>query len=190
MADTKTEQLFVSIRKMPIARQLIPMEAAAGWPIPSRKDGRVYITVPFFGVSRTPVQNRTRLFPPFAKITLDWQTQLPVEYINLRYQNLWPNQNGEQEVGTFPHPSIADWTTGEYRQHRQELMQMYDQLFETLVNGTSLAQEWNQRFSTLLSQLMEPSLEPFYRILGPAFFSRFLSSNEASASSPSLSPPN
>jgi hypothetical protein len=178
MPDSTTiEQLMVDIRKMPVSRQLIPMEAGIGWPIPTRKEGQVFVTFPFFGVSRVqPQRGETQLFPPFAKMTLDWQTRVPVEYVNLHYQDPWPGLVKDQIVGTFPHAAVAGISVQEYRTKRGELLHMYDELCATLQSGGALTAEWNARFSALLRELVEPSLEPYYRVLGPAFFERFLPS--------------
>ena len=170
---SKTEQLMKTIRKTPIFRQLIPQEAGVGWPIPLRKGGKVYVTLPFFGFSPTAQKGRTKLFPPFATITLDWSNQVPVEYINLRFRNPAPELSWEGEVGTFPHPSIEKMTVEQYQQKRRELLEMYDQMFEMLSQNSSFSPEWCERFGQQLRTLMEPSLEPYYHALNPKFFDRF-----------------
>ena len=168
----KTELLLKNVRKMPIFRQLIPQESGVGWPIPLRKDGKVYITLPFYGC--TPQKGQTLLFPPFATLTLNWANLIPVEYVNLRFRNPAPNLNWEGQIGTFPHPAIAQITRGEYLDKRRELLGMYDEMLDSLSQNNPFTPEWNQHFSQNLRLLIEPSLEPYYRVLGEKFFQRFL----------------
>ena len=160
----KTEKLMQDVRKMPLFRQLIPLEAAVGWPIPLRKEGKVYVTLPFFGCS--PQKGQTLLFPPFATLTLNWANLMPVEYVNLRFRNPAPDLNYSGQVGTFPHPAIAQITRGEYLEKRRELLAMYDEMLDNLLQNNPFTPDWNQRFSETLRLLIEPSLEPYYRVLG------------------------
>ncbi len=172
----KIENLMEDIRKTSLFRQLVPMEAQSGWPIPQRKDGKVYVTLPFFA-ARTQGKGQTALFPPFAKITLDWSNKMVVEYVNFRYSSPWPEANWEKQVGTFPHPEIAQMTVGEYQEKRRQLLAMYDKMLEKLTQGKPFSPQWKEGFSQLLRTLMEPSLEPYYRALGSKFFDHFLTKN-------------
>lgn len=176
-----TATLLEEIRKTSIFRQLVPQEAGIGWPIPLRKamppDNQkyVFITLPFYGFARTPQSGETALYPPFATLTLDWSNQVPVEYVNLRFRNPWTEgQWSTERVGTFPHSTIAHLSVSQYLERRNELLAMYDVLFNALANDEGLSPEWCTSFSNLLRQLMEPALEPYYRALGPKFFERFL----------------
>ncbi|WP_013324394.1 hypothetical protein [Gloeothece verrucosa] len=168
----KTEQILKDIRKTPIFCQLIPQEAGIGYPIPLRKEGKVYIILPFFGIAQAP-EKETKIFPPFATITLNWFNQVPVEYVNLRFRNPAPELNWEEEVGTFPHPAIQPLTIEQYKEHRRELFAMYDEMFDNLAQGTSFSPDWCELFSQQLRLLIEPSLVPYYRALGQKFFDKF-----------------
>jgi hypothetical protein len=177
-ADTKqklgrTEQLIKAIRKTPIFRQNIPMEAPIALPIPLRKEGKLYLILPCYG-ALAKVNGEIPLYPPFATITVDWSTQTPVEYINLRLSNPAPELQWEEQVGTFPHDAIKNMKVKEYLKIRRELLGMYDEMFENLSAGNSFSQEWTERFRELLRILIEPSLEPYYRVLGSKFFGHFL----------------
>ena len=162
------------LRHIPIFRQLIPQEAGIGWPIPVRKSGTVYVTVPFYGFEYNKEQQQTKLFPPFATLTFNWENKLPVEYVNLRFRNPWPEGPWQEQAGVFPHPAVAHLSVGQYQQKREELLAMYDEMLATLAQGGTFSAEWTTAFSTLLRMLMEPALESFYRALAPKFFERFL----------------
>jgi hypothetical protein len=166
--------LMEDIRKTPIYRQVIPLEANIGWPIPSRRKKRVFVMFPFFSVEHILTSKETRLYPPFATITLDWLSQVLVEYVDLRYRNLWPETNWEDPIGVFPHPAVAEFSKGQYEKLRAKLLTMYDHLMETLNKNMALTPEWKTEFSLLLRILVEPSLESYYRSLGQNFFETFL----------------
>jgi hypothetical protein len=172
--SSRTELLIKGVRKMPFFRQTVPQEAGVGWPIPLRKEGKIYVTLPFFGFSPTAAAGKTQLYPPLAIATLDWSNQLLVEYVNLRFRPPAPELDWTKQVGTFPHPAVSQITVAQYRQLRQELLTMYDQMFDLLGQNNPLAPEWSQRFAELLNTLVEPPLIPYYRALNPKFFARFL----------------
>jgi len=171
----KTKQLIKKIRKTPLFRSHIPMEAGIGWPIPLQKEGKLYVILPCFGFHNTNETGKTVLFPPFATVTVDWSKQEPVEYKNLRLNNPAPELNWEKQAGIFPHEAVAQMTIREYKQKRSELFAMYDEMFEILETSTELSSEWVANFSSLLRTLMEPELELYYRVLAPTFFEHYLS---------------
>ena len=170
----KTEQLLQSIRQTPLFRQVIPLEAGIGLPIPLRKEGKVYAILPCFGFAPTATKGQTTVFPPFATITVNWANQVPVEYVNLRFRNPAPELQWQGQIGIFPHPAVAQMTLGDYKEKRSELLAMYDEMFKTLASDANFSDEWTTRFSVLLRTLMEPPLEPYYRVLGTKFCDRFL----------------
>ena len=170
---SKTEELLQNIRQTPLFRQLIPQEAGIGLPIPLRKQGKVYAILPCFGFTPSE-KGKTAIFPPFAIITIDWQNQIPVEYVNLRFRYPETEFKWDAQVGIFPHPSVAEMTIGEYKEKRREVLVMYDKMFENLESDASFSSEWINEFSELLNTLIEPSLVPYYRIFGSKFCERFL----------------
>ncbi len=168
------KSIMDGIQKTPLYRYLIPAEAGIGWPIPLRKQGKVYVTLPLFGYHRTDEKGKTALFPPFATITIDQTSQVPVEYLNLRFRNPWPQGKWEEQAGYFPHPAVAAMSAGQYKENRKELLSLYDELFEMLLSRRAVPESFRKRFGHLLRMLMEPCLEPFYRSLAPKFFEHFL----------------
>jgi hypothetical protein len=173
---SRTTGLLKSCRDSLTARELIPMEAMTGWPLPTKRAGAAYITVPF--TSGTRADGELLLNPPFAAITMRWSDGLIVAYRDLEYEALWPKPDGP--VGTFPHPEVAGLTRREYLDMRSEALRMYDDLFVALGEGSRLSADWSGRFSELMGQLVEPPLRRYYSALGPAFAEQFLAA-EASA---------
>jgi len=183
-AAGRTARLMSDIRRTPIFHQLIPQEAGVGWPIPLLRAGRPYVKLPFFGFSRDHLRRRTLLFPPFATITLDWRNGKPVEYASLRFRGLWPEEVAARPAGAFPHPAVADMPKGRYLAARDELLSSYDELFAMMESGRRPAPEWAARFGSSLRLLVEPSLAPFYRQLGPKFYETFYAAAAPSGPAP------
>ncbi len=173
MDETRTEQLLRSVRRMPLFRQLVPMEAGIGWPLPFRKDGQVYVTLLFYGYKRL-AGGGASLYPPLATLSLAWRNQLPVEYVNLRFRSPALGLESDKEIGTFPHPAVADLSRGEYLRQRHELLAMYDELFHGLETGAAQPPGWHDGFARLLAALLEPALEPYYRAIAPRFLEQFV----------------
>lgn len=169
----QTEKLLKIVRKSPLFMQLIPQEAGIGLPIPLRRNKKLYAILPCFGF-KSVEKGKTLLFPPLAKLTVQWSNQLPVMYVNLKFDNPAPELQWTGEIGTYPHDAIAGMTNGEYNAKRRELMQMYDEMFAALEEGSGFSPEWKQQFSSLFSTIIEPPLIPYYRVLGTEFCKQFL----------------
>jgi hypothetical protein len=161
-----------NVRRTPAFRQAVPQEAGVGWPLPSRRDGKAYLTLPFFGMPPRADAGSIPLFAPFAAMTLEWRTGTLVAYRDLRYERLW--EPIEDPVGTFPHEAVARLRRSEYLERRGQLLAMYDELLDTLAAGGSFDAAWSARFSELLRTLMEPALVPYYGALAPKFIDRWL----------------
>lgn len=175
---SRTDELLAEVRRMPAFRQLVPAEAGIAWPLPLRRNGQVYVVLPFFGMEAQRTGGAA-LYRPFATMTLLWPNGTPVEYVNLRFRDPRPEAEWNEPVGRFPHDALAEVSPDVYVRLRRELCYCYDRLLESLAAGTALATEDEQEFSRLLRLLFEPGLEPFYRQLGPGelgarFCDRFL----------------
>lgn len=167
------EILVKNVRKTPIFKQLVPMEAVSGWPIPSRRNNRVYVTLPFYG-AQNQEKGKTALYPPLALITVDCLTLAVVKYVNMRYDNPWPQGNWQEIAGYFPHEAISKMTIREYKAKKKELMFLYDKIIQCLINGKQLDADTDAKFSAILTVMMEPGLKPFYQAINPNFFNHFI----------------
>ncbi|MVO88062.1 hypothetical protein GPA10_25720 [Streptomyces sp. p1417] len=174
----RSEALCREFRRTRAFRQLVPMEAGIGWPLPVPvvQDGapQVYVRLPLFALRPDPAGGAD-LFPPFATAALNWSTRRLVEYTDLRFKE--PHRSRTEwsrPVGRFPHPAVAGLTNAAYRDMRSRLFHLYDELFDGLARGREPGSTWSGEFSGLLSQLVEPSLTPYYRQLAPKFLRRHL----------------
>jgi hypothetical protein len=178
---SRTARLYHDLRRMPLFRQLAPMEAGIGWPVPVRhRPGwraatSVYVRMPLFGFH--PRAGEVRLYPPFAAITLAWAGSggrpRPLEYADLRFTQPWAVNGSPEPVGTFPHPAVRG-TVDEYLAHRDRLFGLYDELLDALAGNARFDGPSYQDFGELFRLLMEPSMERYYRSLAPKFCEEFL----------------
>ncbi|GGM69966.1 hypothetical protein ACFFX1_07485 [Dactylosporangium sucinum] len=176
-STTRTGKLLADVRKMPLFRQLAPMESGVGWPIPMRHrpawhgDTAVFLKLPLYGYQRAEDGRGASLYPPFATLTVDWATGRPMEYADLRYTRPWDISGRPGAVGTFPHDAVRG-SVREYIAAKEALLALYDEMLDALQEGVPFGAA--DEFGAALSRLMEPSLLPYYRILGGKFVERFL----------------
>nr|WP_062343178.1 hypothetical protein [Herbidospora sakaeratensis] len=168
--------MSAELRAMPLFRQSVPMESGLGWPIPVRHrpgwDGSVagvFVRIPLFGFRGRPTGG-TDIYPFFATITVDWRTRRAVEYADLRYTRPWKPWNREP-AGVFPHASLRG-SKRAYLEKRDALLSLYDEMLDGMLHDRPFGA--GDEFGRLLRELLEPPLERYYRLLGPAFFGRFL----------------
>lgn len=166
------EILIKTIRRTPIFKQLVPMEAVSGWPIPVKRNGRVYVVLPFYG-AQAQKKGKTILYPPLALITVDCMTMVVVKYINMRFENSWPSGKWQEAAGHFPHEAICKMTVREYKAQKRQLMFLYDTIINCLIDGKKLDPQTDAQFAKIMSIMMEPGLKPFYQAISPRFFDHF-----------------
>lgn len=176
---SRTEQILKNLRQSPVFCELIAQEAQMSWPLPLRvknSDGDFDIYLQLFFFSSTPLKEQpgNGLTTPYAMITVSWKNQVVVEYQSLEYKPLLQVSNPNQIIGTFPHQSIAHLKRDEYLVLRNELLNLYDELFDTLLLAGELPPFWEKRFKELFSLLTEPPLQPYYRAIAPKFCNKFL----------------
>lgn len=167
--DTKIEGLIDYVRKTSLFKQVIPMEAAAGWPVPVVENNEIYVLLPFYA-SSVQMKGNTVLYPPVCTITVKWSNKNIVEFVNLRYNNNLPEGRWDKPAGRFPHDAVSKMTVREYKDKKKQLMELYDKLFDG--NGV-LTGEDDSRFKGLLTTLMEPALLSFYGSFNPEFFKKY-----------------
>ncbi len=167
---SRTSALLRGVRTTAAFRQLIPQEAGVGWPLPQRRDGRVQLVLPFFGMPKPKDRGAVPLHPPFATMTIDWKTARVINYRDLVSEGLWETR---EPVGTFPHDEIAELRRKDYLDRRERLLAMYDEMCARLETHDQFEPNWTAAFSAHFSALVEPSLLPYYTRLSGGFIQRF-----------------
>lgn len=170
---SKIEELLRSVRISPVFRQLVPMEAVSGWPVLERKKGRVYVTIPYYMI-KNKERGKTLLYPPIALITAEFQTKRIVSYVSTDYKKLIEDKGLLEPAGIFPHEAVKNFTVKDYKAQKKELMHCYDILALNLLESKPADKNIEQRFSELLTVLIEPGLLPYYQSISPKFFEYFV----------------
>jgi hypothetical protein len=179
---SRTGQLHRGLRQMSLFRHMAPMEALIGWPIPVRHrpasaggPTAMYLRLPLYGWAQQDGQ--TRLYPPFAVITLAWPgpgaRPRPLDYADLRFTQAWARNAARDPVGTFPHDAVRG-TVADYLARRDRLFELYDEMMDALQEHKPFPGPACDEFAGLLRTLMEPALEGYYRDLAPGFCRQFL----------------
>lgn len=169
----RMENLIKEVRKSSLFRSLIPMECETGWPLPSVREGILYITIPFFNVTKEGT-GRFNLFPFSHAVTIRWDDGKIVQYINYRYENPFSIKNFNEAVGIFPHDEIKSLKTKEYEEKKMELMNLYDEMFGKIAKGENVDKSVKESFARVFSLLTNPGHGQLYSTLAPNFCKRFL----------------
>jgi hypothetical protein len=167
---------MAGISATPLYGQLVPTSSVVGWPIPVRHrpgwDGatKVFLRLPLFRFEATDGGSNSWC-PPFATVTLLWDTGQPMEFLDLRYSRPWPRTGDTEPVISVQRRESGN-RTRDNEVHR--LLILYDQLFDSLLATEPFAGSAEAEFRVLLRAMVEPELEPYYRALGPGFWNTFL----------------
>jgi hypothetical protein len=160
-----------ALRRTPMYRQLVPMEAVTGWPWPLRgADGALHLAVPLLGARVGPGGGPATLRPPFARITVRWRTGLPVEYVDHRFSNPWPEADWTAPCGSFPHAALEGLGRGDYLTLVARAYALLDEAFDALEARAPVPPALDAELASLLRRLVHPGLAPFYLALAPGFF--------------------
>ncbi|MFB8042160.1 hypothetical protein ACFC8F_12830 [Streptomyces hydrogenans] len=184
-AATRTGALMQELRRSPFFRSRLPMESYLAWPVPLRRpaaDGTpaVYLRFAVFSGSPDPRGGGVLIRPPFATLTVARTTGTLVEYADLRFTRPWADAGATGPVGRFPGERLRT-SPDRYRELRHRLLTRYDELLDALEQGRGMPEPAAADFSELLGLLVEPGLEPYLRVLGPSFFTRFLGPGPSAA---------
>lgn len=172
----RTESMLKRARQSDTFRELIPGNAALGWPAIDRIRGQVFLRMPVFDQQRRP-DGAVNLYPPFAVLTVGWAPPRIAAYVDLSTDRFWA-ADGSVPVGIFPHAELGD-SEQAYLMMRRELFACYDAICLALNDGHQPTARAAKEFSRLLRALLEPGLERYYRALAPDFFSLYLPAADA-----------
>lgn len=176
ITQSRVEFLIDAARRSGLGREVIPIEAIAGWPhliLRGKPEKKVVLSIPFMTSWGVSVGN-TMLFAPTHVFQLEWETGKLVRYFRPESEELWSAELLESPIATFPHESLRAMTVSDYRALRQEAYEGYAQVAKAMASGGHISKTGVERFREVMRQLVEPSMEPFYRKMGPIFFDRFL----------------
>ena len=164
---SRTEELYIQTRNHPVCGYLIPLESVLAYPIPVvEKSGRVLLKFLVYQRGVAPRGTPRPVYPPHARITIEYPSGRLVEYVDLR------SQEHVNAVGEFPHTAIAGQSVKDVLEKQADIYQLTDSLIDLIGREPNTNHERNivTAYKELLATLFEPGLLPFYRELNPDFF--------------------
>lgn len=150
----------------------MPMGYTAGLPIISAKCGKVCLKVPFLRYKVTGVVDKTLVFPIKYVLSYSMPNMFPIGFADLDFNVIFRKVDFTKPIGYFRHDAIKTLSKSEYESKRKELMAMYDELANALINNEAFKKE--AEFKALLNMLIEPSLKPIYKVLDKEFYNKYL----------------
>jgi len=172
-------QFIINIKQSVIAKSLIPMGYAVGFPGVSIRDEHLCLVVPFFGFERSPEPDKSKVYPIRYVITALWVNGKIVEYVDMAYSAANSAVDYSTPIGTFRHEALKSVNSGQYRELRALAYDQYDKLLSYIQNDTVYTSDDDSSLAKLLHLLVEPALIPQYRLLMPEFAGRYLTSKES-----------
>ncbi|MGB8646368.1 MAG: hypothetical protein WCF84_14110 [Anaerolineae bacterium] len=167
-----TAGLYGKVRSNPIAQQLVPLEAAISFPVPLVQGNFKFLRFLLYGYKRVQQGKPSLIRMPFAQLAVTFPDGKFAEYVDYRLAPPVTGMTAGEFIGEYPHPAIRQSSFDELERKRDELFQAYDRVI-ALCPRFDLTQDEQKtvgQFRRLLSELAEPSLEPFYHALNPRFF--------------------
>ena len=167
-------ELYANVKKDPVFSGLIPIGFGAGLPILSIKNEQLLISIPYFRVQLTGVQDKTQIFPVQFVTTVTYPSCSIISFSNLAFCSDFSEVDFGMPVGLFRHKAIITLNHGEYEEKRRDLLDLYDHLIFALFNSEEPSYELINKFTIAINIMIEPSLKPFYRRLDVDFYNKFL----------------
>jgi hypothetical protein len=164
---SRTEELYIQTRNHPVCGYLIPLESVLAYPIPVvEKSGRVLLKFVAYQRGGAPRGEPRPVYPPHARITVEYPSGRLVEYVDLR------SQGQVDAVGKYPHTAIANISVKDILEKKADLYQLTDSLIDLIGRVPNTDHERNLviAYKEFMATLFEPGLLSFYRELNPAFF--------------------
>jgi len=149
--------------------RLLPLESSLSLPIPMKINGKVFLTLISFTGKKLEKNQKITVFPPNAKIILDFPRGKIVHYIDLFALKSNMQKSFNDPIGDFPHEQIKDITLSEYKRRKKELLIKYDRAIELFDTGKN-DQSFHEDFRKSFFELCEPCIIPYLKKMCPAFF--------------------
>lgn len=169
---SQVEQVHTETRNHPICRHLVPMESILSFPVPARREGRVYLRFHIYQRGPAPQGQPRPIYRPHARLSVEYPTGRPVEYVDLLFAEGAPATPSSEVVGAGLNPALVELSFPEVIAKRSALFEALEAIVPLLGRESLTAEERGKVADgrTLWESVVEPGLQPFYRALNPAFF--------------------
>lgn len=152
----------------------MPMGYSYGLPILQIVNDRLCMAVPYLKYKATGVPDKNYVFPIRYVVTLVLPEVKPVEFIDLKFDELFVKVDFDAPIGLFRHEAVKHLSKKEYKAKRDELFVCYDKVIEALLNEEEYSEEDESHMRELIQMLVEPCLLPIYKVLDEDFYNKYM----------------
>lgn len=156
-------------------KQSIPMECVQGWPAVRKLGNTICLMIPYYRrrILEQKGSARAELYPIYCSVTFPIGNPNHLyDFTIYRLQKDWKDVEFGKPIGCFDSAKITyAKDSEEYRKLCIELYKHYDGFIDAVKENVGFDEE--ERMSTLISQLIEPELYPYYERMNKGFYSHF-----------------
>lgn len=145
-----------------------------GLPILQIVNDRLCLAIPYLKYKATGEVDKSYVFPIRYMVTLVLPEVKPIEFIDLKFDELFVKVDFEKPIGLFRHEAIKHLNKKEYEAKRTELFDCYDKVIDSLINGTEYTDDDDKKMADLIKMLVEPSLLPIYKAIDENFYNKYM----------------
>lgn len=174
---TSIQEFLKGINTNDVVRRNIPMGRGMGFPMLKIVGERLLVSV-FYYRSELHPEDKTLLMPPEYILTFDYPSGKLVSFENLRLHPQYSSVNFDKPLGTFRHQAIQHLNKTEYKEKKEQLYNVVNKLIAYLGGEGEFQEEDEKALADLYGMMTEPPLHPFYRVLSPQFYARYIEKKE------------
>lgn len=174
MKENIISEFFASLKRRPELRAIIPMGYTPGIPMLNVRNDNLCIDVPFLRYKVTGEKDKTLVYPVrYVATYLIPELQL-INFQDLAYTEVAEKVDFNKPVGYFRHEAIASLDRSQYNQLRLDTLEAMGKVALSMLGQTPESSEEDRALASLMSVIVEPSLYPFYKLIAPAFYRKYM----------------
>jgi len=162
----KYEEFLSAVKKTPVYRTAVALEASPSLPVPVVHDGRLFVGLLLFR-TRAVGPGRIDILRPEAAIVASWAECAVARFEN--YNVLAGDSPPAVPVASFPPRTIRDWQRSRYERERESYFQSMPGFRDFVVSRGRDEIEAAKACVHGFELLSEPGLRPSFRRLAPTF---------------------
>ena len=169
-----TAEFIKQLKSSDFAHSRIPMGYVPGLPILSISNGNLCMHIPFLRYKVTGKIDNTLVYPIKYVVSACIPEGTIVKYEDLAYNPAFNKVDFGNAIGTFRHVAVKHLDKDGFKALKRSLYEKYDKIIAFLTSGEPYSASDEGTFKSLLNQLLEPSLHPFYFALDNTFANKYL----------------
>jgi len=168
MTHISLEQFYQDLKKQPIYRSSIALEAAPSLPVPMLNQRELFAGILILR-TKCVEKGHVQIFGPEASLTVSYPKCRIAKFRNFILLNLYPEVPADKPVDAFPHHDIADWTYARLKEVRAKYFDSFPSFKRYLLSRGNDGKNETLTMAERFLSVAEPGLLPFYFDLSPIF---------------------